>query len=60
MQNEYVTSVLLKETPLAFLVYNDVFLVSNKESAEYIRIENKKKDNEAVVRFELWSNREVG
>lgn len=58
LEYKYMTLVKLEQVPLAMCVYRDIFLITYRENAEYIRVENKKKDNETVTRFYLWQNNE--
>lgn len=45
--------------PVGFLVYRDIFLMTYKNNSEYIRVENKGKDSEAITRLNLWFNGET-
>lgn len=49
-----MTVIKLDKIPLAFIVSRDIFLISYKQNAEYIRVENKGKETETVTRFNLW------
>ena len=42
--------------PIAFLVYKDIFLITYKTHAEYVRVENKGKGQESVKTLTLWQN----
>jgi len=52
--------VELEFVPQGFTVHKDVFIVAYKEHSEYVRIDNKRRDNESVTRFMLWQNNEQG
>ena len=49
-----MTKINLDLVPVAFLVHRDIFLLTYKTHAEYIRIESKGKENESITRLNLW------
>ena len=58
MEYHYITKFQLEQIPVSFVVYNDVYVVSYKTHAEYVRLENKGKEAETLTRLALWTNSE--
>lgn len=58
VEYQYITKFQLEAIPVSFVVFNDVYVVSYKTHAEYVRLENKGKESETLTRLMLWTNSE--
>ena len=56
LEYQYVTKFALDSIPLSFVVYRDIFVVSYTSHGEYVRVEAKGKEQEAITRMTLWHN----
>ena len=56
LEYQYLTKLTLEQVPVACIVQRDIFVLTYPTHLEYIRVDNKGKDNEVVTRINplLW------